>query len=218
MMRYMFFMLLSLLSLPLAMAQPGPLAEERDLLVELSGIDVASPDSLVVTVASAPHTIQLGDDFVIVLTGHDADTQWLQYDHETMHVMVPGVYDFYFEGLATLFAQHRAADAGRDWAAEMRSLMANPTSMHTQSYLMMSEMEQAIGRGATWRLVRYVAGEGRRHVEADGWLTSISPTQQRAACAIIERYAAKQALSAEIAAWDVTFMVPGPCTQGPGGQ
>lgn len=213
-------LVVTLLSLFLATAQPGLLAEERDLLAELSDIDVAAPSSVVVSVATAPHTIQMGDQFVIVLTAFDTNTQWLQYDHETMHVMVPGVYDFYFEGLATLFAQHRFTDAGRDWVAARQVLMANSTSMHTQAYLMAGELEQQIGVAATWRLVRYVSGatSERRFVDADAWLTSLTPAQQRAACAIIGRYTAQQTLVAEIAAWGISFGVPTSCQPGRGGK
>lgn len=133
-----------------------------------------------------------------------------QLGHETFHLLNNRLYDWYVEGLASLFSEAEAERQGLSWQGTREYFRARRESdPYALAYWLMRELQAAAGAGMRTFLAHAVWTDPERtrmHIDINGWLASLPPEAARAARAIITSQA-QQMLA--LAGGGNHFAVPG---------
>ncbi len=111
--------------------------------------------------------------------------------HECAHLLNPYIFDWYMEGLATLFSEHMCEETGREWGDWARHFERTRREPYGLSYRMMRELQQEFPDEYS-SIIRFTAenggGAGRRHIDIDAWLATLPPDRCDVALEIISGY------------------------------
>ena len=112
--------------------------------------------------------------------------------HECAHLINPRIFDWYMEGMATLFSEQRCKETGRPWGNWERHFNRSRREPYALSYRMMLELQEEFPAEYS-SLIRFVKENGtgpeRLHIDIDAWLETLPPGQQAIALDIISGYA-----------------------------
>lgn len=111
--------------------------------------------------------------------------------HECAHLIDPRIFDWYMEGMATLFSEQVCRDTGRPWGNWQRHFTRSRREPYALSYRMMLELQEEFPSEYP-SIIRFVAengGGGRRlHIDIDAWLETLSASRRAVAIEIISDY------------------------------
>lgn len=114
--------------------------------------------------------------------------------HETVHLLNPFIFDWYMEGVATVFSEQACAKAGRAWGDWKHTFSRGKRDPYALSYQMMSELRRACPEKYP-TIVRFAVPvkdhPKRQRIDIDAWLASLSSGQRTHAEEIIFTYAKK---------------------------
>lgn len=139
-----------------------------------------------------------------------AENFYPQLGHETLHLLNNRLYDWYVEGLASVFSERMSEDNGHSWQA-MREYFAarRETDPYAISYAMMRDLDAVAGPAGMRTFLSFAVwtdpAHSRMHIDIDGWLNSLGPIAARPLREVILRYADQ--LRA-VAGHDTYFAVP----------
>ena len=112
--------------------------------------------------------------------------------HECAHLLNPYIFDWYMEGLATLFSEQICEETGREWGDWKRHFERTRREPYGLSYRMMLELQQEFPDEYP-SIIRFTAknggGIGRQHIDIDAWLATLPPARRDVALDIISSYA-----------------------------
>ncbi|RKX38253.1 MAG: hypothetical protein DRP64_16000 [Verrucomicrobia bacterium] len=112
--------------------------------------------------------------------------------HECAHLLNPYIFDWYMEGLATLFSEQMCEETEREWGDWQRHFERTRREPYGLSYRMMRELQQEFPDEYP-AIIRFTAengsGKGRRHIDIDAWLATLPPARRTVALDIIFGYA-----------------------------
>ena len=111
--------------------------------------------------------------------------------HECAHLLNPYIFDWYMEGLATLFSEQMCEETEREWGNWKRHFMRTRREPYGLSYRMMRELQEEFPE-AYPSIIRFTAENGsgadRRHIDIDAWLATLPPDHRAVALDIISTY------------------------------
>jgi hypothetical protein len=111
--------------------------------------------------------------------------------HECAHLINPQIFDWYMEGIATLFSEQLCNDTGREWGDWKRHFNRSRREPYALSYRMMQELQQEFPDEYP-TLVQYVAtngkGKDRLRIDIDEWLGILPDDRYDTALDIISNY------------------------------
>ena len=124
---------------------------------------------------------EAGGKFVLYAEGEPGeDIFYLQMGHEVAHLLNPYLYDWYVEGLNTVFAEELARQAGYSFSPWGKRFHRNRTrEPYAVSYYMMKEVQAAAGEDLRSILRHAVVsgrrqyGDERRRIDIDAWLATL---------------------------------------------
>lgn len=134
--------------------------------------------------------------YVVYLAADPGDPNFYPLlGHECAHLIDPRIYDWYMEGIATVFSEETCRARGLAWGGWRRRFERDDRDPYALSYRMMRELKAAFPIEYP-ALVSLYAEEnparwarGRRRIEVDGWIASLPAARRGEARAIIARYA-----------------------------
>ncbi|MBI3268035.1 MAG: hypothetical protein HYZ53_03365 [Planctomycetes bacterium] len=109
-----------------------------------------------------------------------------QLAHEAFHLLDTRFYDWYVEGLATVFAETFVRGKGLDWAVwERRFAAGGAKDPYAAGFAMMRAVVDAVGAEGVRGFLDFgvpASGSGeRRRIDPDAWLHSLPEGARRAA-------------------------------------
>ena len=111
--------------------------------------------------------------------------------HECAHLLNPYIFDWYMEGLATLFSEKMCKETEREWGDWQRHFMRTRREPYGLSYRMMLELQQKFPDEYP-SIIRFTAENGkgtdRMHIDIDAWLATLPPARRDTALDIIFEY------------------------------
>lgn len=131
--------------------------------------------------------------FVIYLPSAPGEAKFLgELNHEIFHLLNNQIYDWYTEGLASVFSEYATERSGNSWQ-EMRAFLEKGRNRdpYALSYYMMKEVSTASDNSINTILDFTVptAAKGSMHIDIDAWLASLTQEKKDKITAIIFRYA-----------------------------
>ena len=128
--------------------------------------------------------------YIAVDPGHE--NYFALLGHECAHLLNHNVFDWYMEGLATVFSEQQCEDAGLQWGSWKRHFERTRREPYGLSYRMMRELSEKFPEEYP-SIVRYtrVADHetGKKQLDIDAWIASLSPADRGVAAEIIDAYA-----------------------------
>ena len=117
---------------------------------------------------------------------------YLQLAHETMHLLNPSIYDWYMEGLGSVFAEHMAAIKHLDWRPwQKRFASRRKSDPYAISYFMMREIVAVAGDDmGNFLQFAFYSGQpgGEMRLDVESWLAGLNQEKQKRILAILKRY------------------------------
>jgi len=111
--------------------------------------------------------------------------------HECAHLLNPYIFDWYMEGLATLFSEQMCDETGREWGDWKRHFERTRREPYGLSYRMMRELQEEFPEEYP-SIIRFTAengsGAGRRHIDIDAWIATLPSDRRSIALDIIFEY------------------------------
>jgi len=111
--------------------------------------------------------------------------------HECAHLINPRIFDWYMEGMATLFSEQICKETDRPWGNWERHFNRSRREPYALSYRMMLELQEEFPAEYP-SLIRFVAENGtgpeRLHIDIDAWLETLPLEHQALALDIISTY------------------------------
>jgi len=111
--------------------------------------------------------------------------------HECAHLLNPYIFDWYMEGLATVFSEQICEQTEHEWGDWKRHFERTRRAPYGLSYRMMLELQQEFPDEYP-AIIHFTAengnGAGRRHIDIDAWLATLPPARRAAALDIISGY------------------------------
>lgn len=142
-----------------------------------------------------PSDISSGQFIIYVSVTPEDPEFYLQLAHEVCHLLNPHVYDWYMEGLCTVFAKHMAHKTGHTWEPwEKRFNSCSDNDPYAIAYHMMQEVCDAAAEYmkefssfTKWRQ----NNSSHRRVDIDAWLAQVSEEARHKVLDIIRRHGPK---------------------------
>ncbi len=111
--------------------------------------------------------------------------------HECAHLLNPYLFDWYMEGLATLFSEQVCAETGHAWGNWKHRFSKSRRKPYALSYRMMRDLQHEFPAEYP-SIIRFTAengdGAGRLHINIDAWLQTLPPNRRAVALSIISQY------------------------------
>ncbi len=117
-----------------------------------------------------------------------------QLAHETCHLLNPQLYDAYFEGFCTVFAEEYLRQEGLDWKIWSDYFRKGHEAFYGQTYFLMREIVDTIGIRALQDFHTYTLTESqpdRKKIDIERWLSTLSDHQQMQVRQLIGKYSLK---------------------------
>ncbi len=130
--------------------------------------------------------------FVIYLAvGPEHHNYFALLGHECAHLLNPYLFDWYIEGLATLFSEQMCEETGREWGDWKRHFERTRREPYGLSYRMMRELKEEFPNEYS-SIIQCTAdsknGADRRHIDIDAWIETLPPDRSAIALDIISKY------------------------------
>ena len=156
----------------------------------------------------APHArkYRIGEDFSLTECADETNGVFVIYiavdqdhanyfpllGHECAHLLNPHLFDWYMEGLATLFSEEMCEATNRDWGNWKRHFERTRREPYGLSFRMMRELQTAFPEEYP-AIIRFtmLADEeaGRQQIDINAWLDSLPAARRDEAVGIIGEYA-----------------------------
>ncbi len=112
--------------------------------------------------------------------------------HECVHLLNPYIFDWYMEGIATVFSERICAETGREWGDWKRRFERSRRDPYALSYRMMLDLQREFPAEYS-SISQFTAENGkgadRLRIDIDAWLETLPAARRASALDIISEYA-----------------------------
>ena len=112
--------------------------------------------------------------------------------HECAHLLNPYVFDWYMEGIATVFSERICAETGRKWGGWKRRFERSRRDPYALSYRMMLDLQRELPAEYP-SIPQFTAEKGkgsdRLRIDIDAWLETLPAARRASALDIVSKYA-----------------------------